>query len=185
MTDHLRALAPVPFADRPRPARIPEGSEPTLVWVAPEHLYVDTRYQREIGERGRRNIRHMIEHFDWAQFGVLTVVEFRPGLLAIIDGQHRATAALMHPAVRAVPCWKIEADAAAQARTFIGINAAVTQMSPIQIYHAAVAAGIEDAAEADACAREAGVEVTRYPVPREQLKAGQTLAAVETLPSMA
>lgn len=83
----------------------------------------------------------------------------------------------MHPAIRSVPCWVIKADAAAQARTFIGINSAVTQMSPIQIYHAAVAAGIEDAAGAEACAREVGVTVTRYPVPREQLKAGQTLAA--------
>ncbi|MDP1628837.1 hypothetical protein [Parvibaculum sp.] len=79
------------------------------------------------------------------------------GRFAIIDGQHRATAALLHPAIREVPCWIVTADDAAQARAFVGINSAVTQMSPIQLYHAGVAAGTPDAAGAEKCAEAAGV----------------------------
>ncbi|MBC7282651.1 hypothetical protein [Hoeflea sp.] len=177
---HHRPLTRIVFTDRPKPGRVDGASRPALVWVEPEKLAVDTRYQRDIGKRGAANIRRMIEDFDWSRFGVITAValpDSEAARYAIIDGQHRATAALMHPSVVKVPCWVIEADAAAQARTFMGINAAVTAISPMQLYHAGVAAGIADAAGAEACAAAAGVTVMRYPVPAGKLKAGQTLAA--------
>lgn len=174
---HFRPLARIAFADAPKPYPAALLVKPEFRWIETAKLVIDTRYQREIGARGRANIRHMIEKFDWARFGIVTVVEIEGGRFAIIDGQHRATAAHMHPAISKVPCVIIEAGEAEQARTFIRINSAVVAMSPIQMFHAACAAGVADAAGAAACAKEAGVTVMRYPVKREQLEKGATLAA--------
>lgn len=175
--NHFRPLTNISFADAPKPYPAALLKKPVFRWIETENLVIDTRYQREIGARGRANIRHMIEKFDWARFGIVTVVEIGDGRFAIIDGQHRASAAHMHPAISKIPCVIIEADEHEQARTFIGINSAVVAMSPIQMFHAAAAAGLADAAGAAKCAAAAGVTVMRYPVKREHLKKGATLAA--------
>lgn len=173
----LKPLQKITFAERPKPRPAHELKKPAFQWIDTGKLVVDARYQREIGSRGRANIRTMIERFDWALFGIVTVTPAGGDRFAIIDGQHRATAAHMHPAIPKVPCVVIDAGEAEQARTFIGINSAVVAMSPIQMFHAAVAAGVPDAEGAAACAAAAGVTVMRYPVPREKLKKGATLAA--------
>lgn len=173
----LRPLERIAFAERPVPRPAHELKKPAFQWIETEKLVIDPRYQREIGDRGRANIKRMIERFDWSLFGIVTVTRAVKDRYAVIDGQHRATAAHMHPAIPKVPCVIIDASEAEQARTFIGINSAVVAMSPIQMFHAAVAAGIPDAAGAAACAARAGVTVMRYPVRRENLKKGATLAA--------
>lgn len=173
----LRPLEIIAYAERPLPRPASQLRKPVFRWIETERLVIDPRYQREIGDRGRANIRRMIENFDWALFGVVTVTEAGENRYAVIDGQHRATAAHMHPAIPKVPCVIVEATEADQARTFIGINSAVVAMSPIQMFHAAETAGIADAAGAAVCAAAAGVIVMKYPVKRDQMKKGATLAA--------
>tara|TARA_R110002074_G_scaffold253081_4_gene425091 strand:- start:230 stop:1123 length:894 start_codon:yes stop_codon:yes gene_type:complete len=176
----LRLVVPVEIGHGVTP-RMSVGMRPELVWLQPEDLYVDTRYQRDIGRRGAANIRLIVEHFDWAKFGVLTCVRCKLSetevAIAIVDGQHRATAAVMHPRVDKVPCWITEATFEDQARAFVAINSAVTRMTSLQMFHAALACGDPEMATIERACRKADVTVTRYPVSRENLKPGETIAA--------
>jgi hypothetical protein len=153
------------------------GNPGRLEWVALERLVIDTRYQREIGKRGANTIRAIVEAFSWAEFDPVVVApaDGFEGKLAVIDGQHRATAAMLHPEIDAVPCWIHEIDLAGQARAFRGVNGRVTAMSHLHFHRAGVAAGDPDALYVErACAR-AGVVIARYP------KAQRYMAPEETI----
>lgn len=176
----LRALAPIAF-NPPPVATAPAGAKPVLTWLPLSALRVDARYQRDIVRRGARNIRHIVEHFDWALFTPVVCVEIEKprggqGVYAIIDGQHRATAALMHPAIREVPCSVVAGDLAAQARAFVAINNQVTRLTSLQIHAAALAAGEPAARDIARCCAAAGARVPAYPKPRGALARGETLA---------
>lgn len=158
---------------------IDHNNKPRLHWIAIASLRVDTRYQRDIkGRASEENVVAIAAEFDWTKFAPVVVAEVEEGLFAIIDGQHRTTAAALR-GVRDVPCLIVQADLAGQAKAFAAINGKVTAVSSMQLFHAGVAAGDRDAVELrDACA-EAGVVICRYPVPAKLMVAGQTLAAVK------
>lgn len=99
------------------------------------------------------------------------------GAQGYFDGQHRATAALLHPAIEAVPCWITQASLEEQARAFVAINSAVTRMTSMQMFHAAVASGDGLHVKAAAACQAAGVTVLRYPLQADKMKLGETLAA--------
>lgn len=99
----------------------------------------------------------------------------RRGLFAIIDGQHRTTAASAR-GFESVPCVIIQVDQADQADAFVAINANVTAMSPLQLHAARLAAGDKAADELAQACEEAGVTICRYPVPANKMKSGETLA---------
>lgn len=181
MTQTLNPIRPVDFAAPPQP-NMSVGARPRLYWVSPDELVVDARYQRDIGKRGAANVRQIVEHFDWTKFGVLTCVRVAAAAtggvaFAVVDGQHRATAALMHPRVEEVPCWVTEASFEDQARAFVAINSAVTRITAMQMFHAATASGDPEAVAAERACAKAGVTVMRYPVSRTNLKPGETIAA--------
>jgi hypothetical protein len=97
------------------------------------------------------------------------------GKFAIIDGQHRTTAAAL-VGLETVPCQVVIAAAAEQAAAFKAINGITTPISPMALHAAAVVAQEPWAVElADVCAR-AGVELLRYPLPAEKQSPGQTMA---------
>lgn len=162
---------PVPLA-----IAAPMGEMAELKVLPLDRLVIDPRYQRDIAEAGRRNIRHIVEHFDWALFTPVIVTPVAGGLYAIIDGQHRAAAANLHPHVTKVPCAITTGDLAAQARAFVGINDRVTRLNGFQIYAAQLAAGDDAARQVARACKTAGVEIPAYPIPRDKLKRGQTLA---------
>lgn len=171
----LRALKGLPFTPAPLIVA-PKGERPLLKFLPLSQLRVDPRYQREILTRGMRNIRHILENFDWMLFTPVICVEVAPNVYAIVDGQHRATAAHMHREVREVPCMVLKGSLADQARAFVAINEAVTRLTPLQIYAAGLAAGDMKARHVFRCCTASGVIVPAYPKPREQLKKGETLA---------
>ena len=70
------------------------GPAPMLSWLPVEQFVVDDTYQREVGKRGRSNVQHIAEHFDWSKFAPVIVAPVEGGLYAIVDGQHRTTAAI-------------------------------------------------------------------------------------------
>lgn len=158
-------------------SNIDASEKPKLFWIGIASLRVDHRYQRRIiGRTSEKNVIKIALEFSWSKFAPVVVAEVEEGLFAIIDGQHRVTAAALR-GIRDVPCLIHQADLAAQANAFAAINGTVTAMSTMQLHAARVAAG--DAAAVllrDVCA-EAGVEIMRYPVPACDMKVGQTLAA--------
>lgn len=178
----VKALEAIAFNPAPVKSADP-GPLPELIWVSPAQLVVDPAYQRTIQERGRRNIKRIVEEFSWRKFAPLIVTPHGPkhdgaGRYVVIDGQHRATAALMYagPGV-SLPAMVIKATPEQAADAFAAINGQVTGVTALQLHHARLAAGDRDAeAVADVC-RRAGVEILRYPVPASKIKAGQTLTA--------
>jgi hypothetical protein len=183
VTAALRPIDPAPFA-----ARIGKfsaagcGSKPQLRWIGVDLLRIDPAYQREIMQRGAKNIIRIAQEFDWAMFAPVVVAETDKGIYLIIDGQHRATAAALR-GIKDVPCAIVTADARKQAAAFAAINAQITAVSSLQLHAARLAAGDSAATALTELCAEAGVTICRYPVPANKMKAGETLAA-GTLPRL-
>lgn len=171
----LRAIDPAPFRARYTGPASEVGERPELQWLKIAKLRIDPRYQREIGRRGADNIVAIAPSFKWSKFAPVIVAPIGEGLFAIIDGQHRTTAAALR-GFESVPCVIIQVDGADQADAFVAINANVTAMSPLQLHAARLAAGNSGAAELTEVCREADVTICRYPVPANKMKPGETLA---------
>jgi ParB-like nuclease domain len=71
------------------------GPAPFLEWIETDKLVVDVTYQREIGRRGATNVNQIAENFDWSKFAPVIVAPVEGGQFAIVDGQHRTTAAIL------------------------------------------------------------------------------------------
>jgi hypothetical protein len=151
------------------------GPAPILQWIEVERLVVDTEYQREIGRRGATNVIQIAEHFDWSKFAPVIVAPIEGGRFAIVDGQHRTTAAMLRD-IKEVPCQVVQADRAKQAAAYAAVNGNITKTTPQQLYHAKLAANDQNAhAIANVCS-SAGVEVLRRNIPQSEMKVGQTQA---------
>jgi hypothetical protein len=169
----LQPLQKLQFAQRPVPAS-DIGDKGELAWLPLSQLYVDPAYQRAILDSGKANIRRMIEAFSWLQFGTLVVSRRTPSRYAVIDGQHRATAAMLHGGIDKVPCLILKGGREAEARAFAAINGNVTRIHPLQSFRANVAAGDGAAREiVDLCARGG---VTIAPYPKMDPDPGETMA---------
>lgn len=133
--------------------------------LPPADLLVDSRYQREIGGAGNMKIRRIATRFDWGKFAPLLVVQLEGSdVYAIIDGQHRASAAAARGDIPLVPCFVLKLPLKAQAETFIAINNEGARISTGALWHARAAAGDKEAIETINCATAAGVKIPRSPV---------------------
>ncbi|MDP3328736.1 helix-turn-helix domain-containing protein [Parvibaculum sp.] len=171
-----RPLVPVPLLPDEEPSSN-LGTPPKFLWLPPARLLVDMRYQREIGDRGRKNIRNIVENFDWGRFTPVVVAPIDGWYYAIIDGQHRSTGVLTHGGIPEVPCIEVDADCAMQARAFIHINGSVTKVTPMQIYHAGISARDPDALKIDQVVTAAGITILKYPKQQNDRKPGETMCA--------
>ncbi len=166
------------------PFRAPDGAAepgpaPMLQWLKIADLVVDPSYQREIRGTGRRNVQAIAAAFAWHKFAPVVVAPIEGGKYAIIDGQHRATAALLR-GFEQVPAQVVICDRSAQAAAFSAINGQTTRVTPQQVHAAAVAAQDPEALAIDEACTRAGVKILRYPVGKANgLKPGETLAAGE------
>lgn len=169
----LIALSRLEFRQPLTPAR-DVGLKGELKWISIRQLFIDPAYQRAVLDAGKRNIGRIIENFRWPYFAPVVVAHRGHGKYAIIDGQHRAMAALNHGGIDQLPCWVMAADPATEARAFAIINGDVTKLHSLMVFRARVAGGDPAAKKiADVCAA-AGVTVAPYP--KTDCKAGETLA---------
>ncbi|WP_309628190.1 ParB N-terminal domain-containing protein [Brevundimonas sp.] len=172
MTDHR----PIATGDLKAPeSGFKPGPAPMLQWLKIADLVVDDRYQRPIYGAGHRNVREIAERFSWSKFAPLIVAPVEGGKFAVIDGQHRATAAALR-GLESVPAQVIIADEIEQAAAFKAVNGQVTRMHKLAVQHAALMAGDADALAIKAACDAAGVAILRYPVALPSLKPGETLA---------
>ena len=109
------------------------------------------------------------------KFAPLIVAPVEGGRFAIVDGQHRVTAAAAI-GIESVPAQVITADPTQQAAAFKSINGGVTRIHKMALHHAALLAGDPAAAELAAVTATAGVTIVRYPKPVQNLAAGETMA---------
>lgn len=155
------------------PAFPDPGELPVVDWISKDVINVDASYQR--GEDMAR-AEKIARAFSWSKFGAVVVVPREDGRYAIIDGQHRMLAAKMHPLVDNLPAVIMPAvkGTAAEATSFIGLNAERKAVSGLELFHARRAAGDEDAETIDQVLARAGVTVPRYPAAKYQ--PGETIA---------
>lgn len=145
---NLRPIYPINVSDL-MPITSPSTGEPIFENIDPTVLRVDPEYQRDIGERGIRQIRKMVDSWDWSKFRapVCAYAEDEDGgtVLKVIDGQHTAIAAASHPHIGTIPVQIVEApDKQAQASAFIGQNVDRLGVTKLQLHQAALVAGDDD-----------------------------------------
>lgn len=136
------------------------GKVPKLEWLSIAALVVDPEYQREISNLGRKNIRHIAENFNWSMFGTVMVAAIGSSRFAIVDGQHRTTAAALC-GIEKVPCQIVDALRGEQAAAFRAINGNTTRPHTIQLFHASVTAGEPNALRIIAVCKRAGVRIAK------------------------
>lgn len=171
--DGWRAIAPLMG---PPPAKPETGPAPRLEWIEVGKLVVEESYQREIGERGLKNIGEIVRNFRWSRFTPVIVAPREDGLYALIDGQHRATAAATLR-IGEVPAQIVDMGPEERTEAFSYINGAVTALSAMATFHAAVAARIQAAVAAQRALDAAGARVLRYPLAAGRMAPGDTCAA--------
>lgn len=178
MTD-LIPLPKLMFETAPIPAAM-HGPRGELAWIPISKLVIDPRYQRSVRADGRRNIKRIVERFNWAFFSPLIVCRRGADAYAVIDGQHRGIGAMTHGGVPEVPCLIIEGDEKAEARAFAIINGQVTSVMQTQVYYARLAGDEPKALELDRVCKAADVRIQKTPT--GGYKVGETLAvgALET-----
>lgn len=173
----LRAIAPLAAPGLVLGA---VGARPETLWVAPEDLFVDERYQRGLGRRSITLIRKIAGQWDWTAFKPPVVVESGGGRLLVVDGQHTAIGAATRNALdgavgRILVILVAAASLEAQARAFVRHNLDRNAMTPGQIHHARVAAGDPDALTIEYACADAGARVLRHFGPGVRARGG-TLA---------
>ncbi|GJD89416.1 hypothetical protein BHAOGJBA_2943 [Methylobacterium hispanicum] len=137
---------------------------PVFELVDPRDLWVDERYQRGLSERSFSLIRRILRIFDWRRFKPPVVTRTPEGHLHVIDGQHTAISAASHPKVLRIPVMVVEAaDMASRAQAFIGHNKDRVAVTPMQIFHASLAAGDQEAAVVARTVAKAGARILRCP----------------------
>lgn len=152
------------------------GSPPRLDFLPLSKLRIDDNYQRSIERRGLSTIARIHNEFDWNRFAPLIVAPVPgKGLFVIIDGQHRATAALLR-GFEMVPCSIVDAKVREQAAIFAAVNGNVTPVSILQLFKAGRAADTPWAVEIDTVCAAAGLVPLVYPKPKSVIKPFETMA---------
>ena len=169
-------MRPISVEGFEKPECVAAGAVPMLQWMKIADLVVDPAYQRPIRGKGRLNVDQIARSFSWSCFSPVVVSPVEGGKFAIIDGQHRTTAAAIL-GIECVPCQIVIAAPEEQAAAFKAINATTTPISQMALHAAALVANDPLAIQiAHVCAC-ADVELLRYPVAVGKQRPGQTMAA--------
>lgn len=155
------------------------GPAPMLQWLAIADLVVDEEYQRPLGPKNWAAIQKIAAHFRWSRFGPILVAPVEGGRYAVIDGQHRAHAALMCGHDK-VPAQVVQVERAEQSRAFSWINTQTIRVSVYQVYKADLAAGEDWAVRADRAVSAAGCDLLTYP-PSSKAKVPGQVPCVATI----
>lgn len=132
------------------------------------------------------NIEQITRHFNWPDFGALTVCpddESKTTQYAIIDGQHRYRAAEA-AGIPEVPCVIISRRGMAdQAVNFVSINTNRVRLTPLAEYHASVAAKNPDCVALAAILKRCKIEIAHSSLGKNAMPPRVT-CAIGTLTAM-
>lgn len=163
MKDNVRVISPVSISGLT--ANVPSTGMPIFELVRPAELYVDPTYQRNVGDRGMRQIRRIIENFEWTKYKppICAYAEHEgKTILKVLDGQHTAIAAASNPNIDTIPIMIVEAESTIdQAKAFIGQNTDRLGVTTLQLHQAALAAGDEDAQTIELVCARANVQLLK------------------------
>jgi hypothetical protein len=173
-------MKPIPILTFPEHGDV-APVRPEFLWVHPSKLLVDESYQRTLSGNSTRLIRRIVKGWDWRRFKPPVVTASGYGeTFAVIDGQHTACAAAALNIE--IPVMLVATDGIAdQALSFVSHNTERTAVTPLQIHHARVAAGDEEALDVEAVCKRAGVTILRMPTSSYQVGDTMALASVQQL----
>jgi hypothetical protein len=132
-------MRPISIEGFEKPKSVSAGAAPMLQWLKITDLVVDPAYQRPIIGKGRQNVDRIARAFSWSCFAPVVVSPVAGGKFAIIDGQHRTTAATL-VGFDSVPCQIVIAAKEEQAAAFKAINGTTTPISIMALHAAALVA---------------------------------------------
>ena len=135
-------------------------AEPTVEWGDPCELHVDDRYQRPIGDKGRKLIKDIAGGtFSWRKYCLPIVTTNPDGVKVVVDGQHTLVAAATR-GLKRVP-WLLVPSVSLQdeADAFVGLNKSRTMITAMVEHRARVTAGDADALAVERVCRAAGVNL--------------------------
>lgn len=174
----VRTVAPIAMPTKAKPADLLSAS-PSVENVAPTDLLVEPKYQRDLSGRSITLIRKIVTGWDWAKFKPPIVARTAAGLF-IIDGQHTAIAAATHSGISEIPVLIVGADEIEKrAESFVSHNRDRLVMSPLQVFHAEVTAGNQEAIDALEIIVGAGGNVPRSTPPKGKAQPGDVVAVKE------
>lgn len=155
---------PAAKAGRKQAYAAPLGSRPTIEWIHVDRLTMDDSYQRSTdNQASQRLIKRIASGFDWRLCTPLVVSRRPDGTFAVIDGQHRTLAAKMRHDIPDLPCCVFTyASPEEEAKMFIAANRSRKAMNRLDDFHAALAAGDDDAHQILQLVSDAGLTVARY-----------------------
>jgi hypothetical protein len=178
MNENLRAINPIGISGID--ITEPSTGLPAFEWVDPTTLYIDPAYQRDISDRGYRQIRRIVAGFDWTKFKppICAISEVDgQAVLKVLDGQHTAIAAASHPSISKIPVMLVEApDRISQAKAFVGHNTERLGVTGLQLHQAALAAADEDAQTIELVCARANVTVLKHPNSHGESRPRETTA---------
>lgn len=153
------------------------GPAPMLQWIKIADLIIDDSYQRPLGQSNWKAIQKIAANFLWSRFQPLLVAPVEGGRFAIIDGQHRAHAALMC-GIEQVPAVAVMVGREEQSRAFAWVNSQTIKVTAWQVFKAAVAAGEDWAARAERATSAAGCKLMVYNKSGKDKQAGEIYCVV-------
>lgn len=160
----MTALRQIGALDLPNltPIDLTGAPLPMLEWLDIDELWVNPAYQRDIGASSLKLIARLVDGWDWLKLAPLLVAITENGF-EVIDGQTRATAAKLHPQITTVPCYVYDGSTLPQrAEAFVSHSRSRVAVTPGQIHHAEVAAGVEGAVAVDTVCRAAGIRLLPF-----------------------
>lgn len=171
-------LRPVmPIATRGVDIKKIDSELPTLEWLDPKSLTVETDYQRDLSPQSMKIIRRIVSNWSWSK--IKPAVCVRAGSrLVIIDGQHTAIAAVTRGDISKIPVMIVDVRTVRQrAEAFISQNRDRLALTPMHLHYAAIVAGDEIAVAVDEACTKAKVRVLRFgPGSKGHYQVGDTLA---------
>ena len=138
---------------------------PDVKMIPTDSIAIDYSYQRILTAKGRNNIKQIIANFNWVYFQPILVSPYtdKSGVSSyvVIDGQHRAIAAFLHPQIKTIPAAIVHADFKDQAKVFWEINTHKVDLSNLEIFWAQYHSGIKWCASVVELIHSAGLEVSK------------------------
>ena len=141
----------------------PLGQLPALQYLLPQQLQIDPAYQRQIDTGPSQSlIRKIAVQWNWDLCQPLVVARRENGDLFVIDGQHRLAAAVLRGDIAQLPAVVVSSTSpATEAANFVQLNQQRRPLNQMQLFHAALAAGDDEAAAIAAAVAAAGLAIGR------------------------
>ncbi len=165
---------------QPEPYRGQTASIAVRMQILPiGDLRIDRTYQRRLSDKSISVIRKITKDFQWSRFGAITVARLDDGF-AVIDGQHRAIAAACI-GITDLPCLVTTGETQDQARTFVAVNAARTNVNSVDKFRAACAAGDQAALSLKTILDDLEITVTSMPMKDGRRRETRAITTLQNL----